>query len=465
MFVVSNLVAMNAQRQFNIVNDKKAKSTEKLSSGYRVNRAADDAAGLAISEKMRRQIRGLNQGAKNIQSGISMMQVADGALEEVHDMLNRVETLAVQAANETLSSEDRGYLQQEVNGIVDEINRIAETTTFNEIQLFDGDHFKEVEVEEGSITKLISSPSADFGYLHEAYKYAGNYYPAAYLDFSAVTEASIPKLNGGSFQFNCSQNCSEVFDIKFTTDGTPSSAKNLSGQVHHYYSVDISKCKNGTEVVDTIYDYVSKHLPSTAGGSIEPGGVQVSHSNNLIKDGNKLVIAANGSSNRYSSEAAAKSKYPNSNKGAGGIQCSEIYFENKIPPKYKRDFDIQCSSNIGDKEVISIYRMNCKTIGVENLNVSTVPTAMDAIGKVKHAHQEISAQRAHIGASQNRLEHSYSINNNVEENTTAAESRIRDTDMAKEMVQNSLFDILSQAGVSMMSQANQINQNVLSLLQ
>ena len=138
MVVAHNMMAMNAQRQFNIVGNSKKKSTEKLSSGYRINRAADDAAGLSISEKMRRQIRGLNQGANNTMDGISLLQVADGALSEVHDMLHRVTELSIQAANGTNTTEDREAIQQEVNQIMSEINRISDTTTFNERKLFRG---------------------------------------------------------------------------------------------------------------------------------------------------------------------------------------------------------------------------------------------------------------------------------------------------------------------------------------
>lgn len=138
MIVAHNLSAMNAQRQFGIVNQRRAKSTEKLSSGYRINRAADDAAGLAISEKMRRQIRGLTQGIHNTQEGVSVCQVADGALNEVNDILNRMEELAVKAANGTNASEDRGYIQQEIKSLLAEINRISDSTTFNEFPLFQG---------------------------------------------------------------------------------------------------------------------------------------------------------------------------------------------------------------------------------------------------------------------------------------------------------------------------------------
>ena len=164
MVVQHNLTAMNSSRMLNITTDSQAKSTEKLSSGYKINRAADDAAGLAISEKMRRQIRGLTQASSNAQDGISCVQTAEGALAEVHDMLQRMTELAVKAANGTQTSADRGYINQEVQALVSEIDRVASTTTFNEQMLLDGS-FKKVGIQVGAeanqlITLNINAMSA-----------------------------------------------------------------------------------------------------------------------------------------------------------------------------------------------------------------------------------------------------------------------------------------------------------------
>ena len=454
--VVCNLTAQNAQRQFNINEVDKRKSAEKLSSGYRINRAADDAAGLAISEKMRRQIRGLNQGASNIRDGISMVQVADGALDEISDMLHRVTELSVKASNDTLNPEDRQHIQDEISQISQEIQRVCIDTTYNELYLFDDpEYYKEDE----AITKLVSCASADYGALHESYQSGGQYFPAAYVNFSGINESNIQRLNGGSFQFNCSQNCNEVFDITFTTDGTPSSCSNLNGRVHHYYSVDISDCKSGEEIVDKIYKYVSENLPDTSTGSsnYNPGGVKVSHSNNLIKDGNRMVIVTNYCN--FPSKSEAESRY--SPGKSGGVSCSTILAE---PPKKFKKFDIQCSSNNGDIETIEIERISADILGTSTLDVRTGKGAGEAIDTVKKALNKVSEIRSNLGATQNRPEHSYNINLNTAENTQAAESVIRDTDMAKEMVSYSNKNILSQAGVAMMTQANQQNSTTLQLL-
>lgn len=460
MVIAHNLAAINAQRQFNIVGDKKKKATEKLSSGYRVNRAADDAASLAISEKMRRQIRGLNQGAENIQAGISLIQVADGALSEVHDMLNRMEELAVQAANGTNTDDDRAYIQQEITQISQEIDRIGKTTTFNELLLFDDMYHEDIE---GSVTNLVSSPAAVTGHLTESIQLGALYYPSASIDFSRITPQNIDKLNNQGFSFTCSQSCPEVFDIKFATDGTPSSAKNLSGRVCHNYVVDISGCQNGQQVVDTVYSYIQANIPNGYGpGGVTTDSLKVSHSNELIKsaDGSKLIVYSNTG---LGTKAAAENKFANSNDRYGAIDCSQlagIIEDDKI-----NEIPIQCSAEPDDVESIYTHRMNATLLGVANVNVSSVPGANSAIPIIKRAHEKISSQRSELGAFQNRLEHAYKINKNTEENTQAAESKIRDVDMAEEMVEYSKQQILEQVGQATMAQANQSSQGVLALLQ
>ena len=271
MVVQHNLTAMNSNRMLNLTTKTQSKSTEKLSSGYKINRAADDAAGLAISEKMRRQIRGLTQASANAQDGISCVQTAEGALNEVHDMLQRMNELAVKAANGTNMDEDRSYIQQEVSQLTTEINRVAKTTTFNEQNLLNG---------------------------------------------------------------------------SFTN----------------------KKLQVGSE------------------------------------------------------------------------------------------------KETGNQITISISAMNAGGLGVSGLSVSTTSNALDAISSVKAAITKLNEQRSRLGAIQNRLEHTINNLDNVVENTTSAESAIRDTDMASEMVKYSNNNILAQAGQAMLAQANQSNQGVLSLL-
>jgi len=272
MVVQHNLTAMNSNRMLGVNTATQAKSTEKLSSGYKINRAADDAAGLAISEKMRRQVRGLTQAVANAQDGISCVQTAEGALNEVHDMLQRMNELAVKAANGTNQTEDRSYIQLEVAQLQSEIDRVSQTTTFNERNLL-----------------------------------------------------------GGSF----------------------------------------------TNV-----------------------GLQV---------------------------------------GAEGDASNQIK--------------------------LTIGTISSTGLSIDDVDVSSINSAQEAISKIKTAISTLNEQRATLGAVQNRLEHTINNLNNVVENTTSAESQIRDTDMAAEMVKYSNNNILAQAGQAMLAQANQSNQGVLSLLQ
>ena len=272
MVVQHNLTAMNSNRMLSVTSSTQAKSTEKLSSGYKINRAADDAAGLAISEKMRRQVRGLTQASANAQDGISCVQTAEGALTEVHDMLQRMNELAIKASNGTLKdADDRAYIQQEVSALTAEIDRVANTTTFNEQNLLDGT------------------------------------------------------------------------------------------------------------------------------------------------------------------------------------------FKNK-------NLQVGAENDAGQRIAISIDGVKASTLGINGISVASETNANTAITTIKEALTKVSKQRSDLGAIQNRLEHTIKNLDNVVENTTSAESAIRDTDMATEMVKFSNNNILAQAGTSMLAQANQSNQSVLSLL-
>jgi len=458
MVVQHNLSAMNANRMYGLTSNFQAKATEKLSSGYRINRAADDAAGLAISEKLRRQIRGLNRGAENIQDGVSLCQVADGALAEVDDILHRANELAVQSANGTNTDTDREYIQQEVNQLVKEINRIGAETTFNEIHIFDKE---EIEKQVGKITKLVSSPSADNNKMNESYLAPdGKYYPAASMDFSAVNSKNVDLLNGGEFHFVCPFGCKETFEIKLSTD-EPSTLTGKNANTHKY-TVNISGATTGADVVDKIYDYVlnnpSSGVDTTLSATV--GGIGVSHASAFVKDGNKLTVLAAAP---QSSEAAAKNYGSHLSGKDGEVNCSSL--TNIFTPEPIYSFRIQGSSNVDDALYVRTRMMNGEVLTVDPLDVSTESAAGAAIDKIKYGMEYIAELRSSIGANQNQLEHAYNNNMNTAENTTAAESQIRDTDMAKMMVEYSNRNILAQAGQSMLAQANQSKQGVLSLLQ
>ena len=315
MVVQHNLTAMNSNRMLGLTTSAQAKSTEKLSSGYKINRAADDAAGLSISEKMRRQIRGLTQASANAEDGISCVQTAEGALNEVHDMLQRINELAVKGENGTLTTVDRTYIQAEVQQLMSEIDRVASTTTFNEQNLLDGTFTGkglQVGAEAGQHIAITIEAMNMQGLVDQAASGAKSYID---IDDITVTDA----------------------------DGT---------------DVTIADSEEASDVVQTFQDY----------------------------------------------DATDDSTF-------------------------------------------------AKTSDFAKLNVFT-----------KSALQTVSRQRSDLGAVQNRLEHTINNLDNVVENTTSAESAIRDTDMASEMVKYSNNNILTQAGQAMLAQANQSNQGVLSLL-
>ena len=457
MVLSHNLTAMNANRQLGIVTSKSAKSSEKLSSGYKINRAADDAAGLSISEKMRNLIRSLDQGSENIQHGTSLVQIADGELAEVNDMLHRITELSVKAANGTNSESDRKAIQEEISQIIKEIDRIHTTAKFNETYLFDGTD--PMHGPGNKLGGLVESPSALIGGMVEAYKKDGKYYSAGILDFSPINSSNIDQLYDKSFSFVCTQGCGETFKFTFANGGGDIfSSTGYKGI--HTYTVDIKGIKRGAELIDRVFEAVKNNpvYPSTSTDT----DLNVSHAGWLTKDGeHKLVIY---SSEQFGNTPETTPKFPNASRtGDGGVDGAEIMGAGR--QRQVKSLKIQCSNAVNDVIWLQLERMDSAYIGVKNIDVTTEGGALDAINVVSQADLLVSEMRARYGAYQNRLEHSYNNNQNKLENTTAAESRIRDTDMAEEMVEYSKNNILKQAGQSMLAQANQSKQGVLSLLQ
>ena len=460
MIVTHNLLAMNAQRQFGINTKSKAKSTEKLSSGYRINRSADDAAGLAISEKMRRQIRGLTQGVANTQDGISLCQVADGALMEVNDMLHRITELSVQSANGTNTAEDRQYIQKEIDQLLAEIDKISDTTTFNERLLFQGTDLVGSGTSmgtkpstNGDFFKLFGSSISKTGYMEEPLTpdmvddststMAGgagvNPYVSVHADLSQIND--FQKLVGTTFFANCCTNCcpqtytfTDTVGITLTSGSSPKS-KNISIGVK---KADGSYFTDPTEFGKYMVDYFKNgstgHVEFAYKGSTLY--IYDVDNNSWTQDQKQAAIFCD------SEELFAPQEF--------GINGHKIW--------------IQSGCESGSGTWVTIYNMNTEILGIDGLNVLSAAGANQAIDTVKGALGQIMSSRSLIGAQQNRLEHIVANEENVVENTTAAESRIRDTDMAKEMVEYANLSILSEAGQSMLAQTNQRNQAILSLL-
>lgn len=705
MVIAHNMMAMNAQRQFNIVGNTKKKSMEKLSSGYRINRAADDAAGLTISEKMRGQIRGLTQGVNNTQDGISLLQVADGALSEVSDMLHRITELSVKSANGTNTESDRQAIQKEINQILYEINRISDATQFNSKQLFGGAEGTTIipAVYEGTTVGDIMVSGTPATLASKTYQITANdngvdiggihYDWSAFVNDAGGTlndadvaegqysiinngikisvdvenhaskQDMIGALNGASYSTKVSskqRKLSEVIsDVKLDTNGRlivngtgkPEGAptitatdqgliltmnmpgvingvatdnmtykceydKNLEysgvnapgktkddivfrgytlvynftdlagqrdasfpeiwvdvteditiGQIseaiskasfEYHYSYDKNKYIVMSPALDKkeyngnrhVYSYKSVAFSGNVGqenldfcsfstnsgtyveNNYYKNGITFTYSasdSTFISDDGKIKMEMNhyvpnedfiSFSNKENPIEGLTFRYPNQgilqqyfnvstgeclfedgstitfNESENEIQFTEYLtgldiddvtfstdksavldkvnptgYKGKLVTPEQRIYStdnlnlwIQSGAAAAHGMYIEIDIMNTDILGINDLNLSNAEGAKHALEAVKIAGEKVSANRSKIGAQQNRLEHTITNENNVIENTTAAESRIRDIDMAKEMVELSKHNILEQAGLSLMTQANQGNQGVLSLL-
>ncbi len=469
MVVQHNLSAMNANRMLGITTGSLAKSTEKLSSGYKVNRAADDAAGLAISEKMRKQIRGLDQASANAEDGISAVQTAEGALTEVHDMLQRMNELAVKAANGTMSTDDRQTVQDEVEQLLTEIDRVAETTKFNELYMLKGDTSdKTVKLsakDAGLDGKLVTGAnSATFTIstlkLGDSVSIGGKTYTIGDATAKNVADsvAKLTMATGSQVTLN---------GVQYTivdTEPEEDEAKNLITKD------TIEKRINGGKLTSVKFNGKTYNvITDNAGGAAD--GIDDNESSIITADkayeymAKELALANNVGANKTQISINAKD-----NKQVIKDKDTVQFVFNRAEATTKEDLNfslhVGADADMTNKISVKIASLDTTGLGIAGLNVKdkTGISATYAIDSIADAIAKVSAQRSSLGAIQNRLEHTINNLDNVVENTTAAESQIRDTDMAEEMVKYSKNNILQQAGQSMLAQANQANQGVLSLL-
>lgn len=379
MIINHNLTAMNSHRQLGINNTAQAKSIEKLSSGLRINRAGDDAAGLAISEKMRGQIRGLEMAQKNAQDGISLIQTAEGALNETHSILQRMRELAVQAASDTNTDADRFELQKEINQLAEELTRIGDTTEFNTKKLLDGNFSGTFHIGANAgqnMNLTIGDMRAET--LNVVAAQAVATADAGSTNMDSSKNANLTYLKGGSYK------------VEVASDGSVS-LKAADGTV----------IGNGTLVDGD---------PSV--------GITVTDTNYLVNSSNNTITIGISDTDSGTGSIATK---------AGTIS-------------------------------INVLEQG------QGISVMTQSDADSAITTIQSALDRVSAERAKLGAVQNRLEHTINNLGTSAENLTAAESRIRDVDMAKEMMEFTKNNILTQAAQAMLAQANQVPQGVLQLL-
>ena len=477
MVVQHNLTAMNSNRMLGITQGTLSKSAEKLSSGYKVNRAADDAAGLSISEKMRKQIRGLTQASLNAEDGISSVQTAEGALTEVHDMLQRMNELAVKAANGTMSLSDRQTVQDEVQQLLTEIDRVAETTKFNETYLLKGDTdyvTKYASAKDAGIEGLMteSATSATFVMnklkIGDTIKIGGTEYTIGTKDTSKII-GSISVAQAGEvitldgIQYTVAADKSEVNVDKNVLEIASITAKIKEGSTAVYNGKTFHAMRDN-------YDTTKKK--DTKEDGIDDVDATVISTTAAYKKIQQALTSANAiGTDTTTSYLDKQITRVSTVAGADNASLSTVSFtitKGTYQQKEALNFSLHvgADADMTNKITVRIDTMSTSGLGIRGLNVKddSGASATYAIDAIAEAVAKVSAQRSLLGAVQNRLEHTINNLDNVVENTTAAESQIRDTDMATEMVKYSNNNILSQAGQSMLAQANQSNQGVLSLI-
>ena len=486
MVVQHNMQAMNANRMLNVTTGQQAKSTEKLSSGYRINRAADDAAGLTISEKMRKQIRGLDRASTNAEDGVSSVQTAEGALTEVHSMLQRMNELATQAANGTNSKDsDRQAIQDEIDQLTTEIDRVSETTKFNETYLLKGD----------AGTKTINMKAHDAGLKGTL---TDNGDGTATFVMDALNAGDKVSIGGKNYTIG-----GEDADVTsmLTAAGITGKAGDkvtINGKEYTFFD----KASDGKTVLTNTgyYETAPDKADATTASPTYADNTAIVGATGTISVGTKSVTkmkdaGADGIDDTDTTVISKKKAYElaskellkanqigdtegNAKVGVGTVDTAvDLTNGNgtfkiqtgsaKVANTLSFSLHVGSDADMTNKIQVDIDSMDSASLGIKGINVKddSGNAATYAIDAISDAISKVSSQRSSLGAVQNRLEHTINNLDNVVENTTTAESRIRDTDMASEMVNYSKNNILAQAGQSMLAQANQSNQGVLSLLQ
>ena len=532
MVVRSNIMAVNAQRQLGMNNSSVGKALEKLSSGYRINRAGDDASGLAISEKMKAQIKGLDTASLNAQDGVSVVQTAEGALTEVHNMLNRMTELATRAANGINSDQNRQSLQDEIKELQTEIDRISKATNFNSINLLDGSLG-------GGTSGSASVPAIDGLTLADtaATKYSGSSANFAAVGTNAVADGKISMTvnytdaNGKSQSVKVEMTWDKAKQSFVTADGTEykvadTDGKATKGELQDAFLAEFKKTgldstfkitkdtdaikfeakeAGSTTKIDSILSDLTPDATTTTNTlqtmQNPTAGVDAFQSIDFVGGDYALgdVFTVGGQKFAFvgtQDEAVALGKGVNAvviAAGAGGTIAQNDVTEmaNLIEQKTgylptvnttTMEFRVPTGATAGtagnglvlqigdtadsfNQITVSIDDMSSKGIGVAGVDISSREGAAAAIDTIRAGIDKVSAQRAVLGATQNRLE--YTINNldTTSENIQAANSRIRDTDMAKMMMEYTKMNVLTQSAQAMLAQANQQPQSVLQLLQ
>jgi flagellin len=423
MIINNNIPALNTYRQLGINQNSMQKSMEKLSSGLRINKAGDDAAGLAISEKMRGQIRGLDQASRNASDGISLIQTAEGALNETHNILQRMRELSVQSANDTNVGVDREELQKEVDQLSQELSRIGNNTEFNTQKLLDGSFENktfQIGANEGQNLSL-----------------------------------SVDDMRGNALSL--------TGDITLSTTAAISSGSNNSGQITGG-AADGNYTVSGTNLLNSDGDVVAT---ATASGSVWTGNGAGALGDDVITFTENIT---KGTITIKDDVATADVTFDNTGLEAGKYTYDSANSQLIDSNGNVVGNDSAAGGTFVDNDGDALFTLkggkpsDGTTFEVGGIDISSQESADAAVTTINNAIETVSAERSKMGAYQNRLEHTIANLDNSSENLSAAESRIRDVDMAKEMMEMTRANILSQASQSMLAQANQQPQSVLQLL-
>ena len=475
MRIQHNITALNAHRNLTTNNSAVTKNLEKLSSGYRINRAGDDAAGLAISEKMRAQITGLETAQKNAEDGVSLVQTAEGALTEVHSMLNRMVELATQSANGTYSESNRAEMQKEISALRDEIDRISDTANFNGTKLFGGANPK---------AQMFTATGTINGATLAGATQAGSQTKTE-VDWTAGAQ------NGStdaSFSFTVTDEEGTTHDF---TVGVDLSAGHAATDVVTELNKDdtlkaygITVTENGGKLVftseekgaDTAYVSAVSFNKGTANGADQTiGNVKSTkgtyegqtYNFSTIKANDKITV--NGKEYTDFKDFAELKTLLEADGieviDQGGNQQTVMLRENLKEKSTNVSLHVGESSDDSNTIEVKIKAMSAKSLNLDDVDITNVKGAKAAIDTINTAIDTVSSIRSDLGALQNRLEHTINNLGVQNENITAAESRIRDVDMAKEMMAYTKNNILVQSSQAMLAQANQVPQGVLQLLQ
>ncbi|HZK02768.1 MAG TPA: flagellin [Anaerovoracaceae bacterium] len=459
MRINHNIAALNTYRQLTGNTNNTSKSLEKLSSGLRINRAGDDAAGLAISEKMRSQIRGLDQASRNANDGISLIQTAEGALNETHAILQRMRELAVQASTDTNTAPDRAEIQKEMDQLRAEIDRIGDTTEFNTMKLVNGSQSQRAKLDDANAAKLVSAKAVDalkpgdytVAVAEGSVSHVGANVNGA--DTVALADVGSDYKVGDSFKINITM-------TKAAVEGADPEPAEYSVTLLNAEGDQIGKLSDQTDLTaELTFGSGESAISVTIEGNLED------------KASVEFTYEIEAEYTVTNTAAETKTATITSNNGKVNIGGFELEVNGDLEEEETtitvegEALQLQVGANENQSIRLSIGDMRAEALKINDVTVDTHANAKKAITTLQSAIDSVSSERSKLGAMQNRLEHTIKNLDTSAENLQASEGRIRDVDMAKEMMEFTKNNILSQASQAMLAQANMQPQSVLQLLQ